>query len=58
MLNRRLLIRMSSTLALANCFRIDAESRADDWPQWRGNQRDGVWREQGSAIHFPRATTP
>ncbi|MCP4452003.1 MAG: PQQ-binding-like beta-propeller repeat protein [Planctomycetes bacterium] len=21
--------------------------KADDWPQWRGPQRDGVWREQG-----------
>jgi outer membrane protein assembly factor BamB len=21
--------------------------RADDWPQWRGPQRDGVWREDG-----------
>jgi len=21
--------------------------RADDWPQWRGPNRDGVWRETG-----------
>src|SRR6516165_1176375 len=21
--------------------------RADDWPQWLGPQRDGVWRETG-----------
>ena len=20
---------------------------ADDWPQWRGPKRDGVWRESG-----------
>ena len=20
---------------------------ADDWPQWRGSHRDGVWRETG-----------
>ena len=20
---------------------------ADDWPQWRGPNRDGVWRESG-----------
>ncbi len=58
MLNRRLLIRMSSTLALANCFRIDAESRADDWPQWRGNQRDGVWREQGLRDSLPKGQLP
>lgn len=22
-------------------------ANADDWPQWRGPQRDGVWREEG-----------
>ena len=26
---------------------------ADDWPQWLGPQRDGVWREAGVAGHFP-----
>ena len=26
---------------------------ADDWPQWRGPQRDGVWREQGIMESFP-----
>ncbi|MFZ5829456.1 MAG: PQQ-binding-like beta-propeller repeat protein [Planctomycetota bacterium] len=25
---------------------------ADDWPQWRGPQRDGVWRETGITDHF------
>ncbi len=30
-------------------------AEADDWPQWRGPQRDGVWREQGllDAFHTP-----
>ncbi len=27
-------------------------ARADDWPQWRGPQRDGVWRETGLVEHF------
>jgi len=26
---------------------------ADDWPQWRGPQRDGVWRETGIMESFP-----
>jgi len=26
--------------------------RADDWPQWRGPQRDGVWRETGIVERF------
>ncbi|MBI1830987.1 MAG: PQQ-binding-like beta-propeller repeat protein [Planctomycetes bacterium] len=26
---------------------------ADDWPQWLGPKRDGVWREAGIAAKFP-----
>ena len=26
---------------------------AEDWPQWRGPQRDGVWREDGIVDSFP-----
>jgi outer membrane protein assembly factor BamB len=28
-------------------------ARADDWPQWLGPQRDGVWRETGIVERFP-----
>lgn len=28
-------------------------ARADDWPQWLGPQRDGVWRESGILDKFP-----
>jgi outer membrane protein assembly factor BamB len=27
---------------------------ADDWPQWLGPQRDGVWRESGIIESFPK----
>jgi hypothetical protein len=27
--------------------------RADDWPQWRGPNRDGVWGETGILQTFP-----
>lgn len=27
-------------------------ARGDDWPQWRGPQRDGVWRETGTVEAF------
>jgi outer membrane protein assembly factor BamB len=27
--------------------------RAEDWPQWRGLHRDGVWRETGILESFP-----
>ena len=38
-----------SLLALA----LTATLRADDWPQWLGPQRDGVWRETGIIERFP-----
>src|SRR5829696_4049582 len=28
-------------------------ARADDWPQWFGPKRDGVWREDGILDKFP-----
>jgi outer membrane protein assembly factor BamB len=28
--------------------------RADDWPQWLGPKRDGVWRETGLVDRFPK----
>ncbi len=34
-------------------------ARADDWPQWRGPNRDGVWSEQGVIERFAtRALQP
>jgi outer membrane protein assembly factor BamB len=32
--------------------------RADDWPQWLGPRRDGVWRETGILEKFPSAGLP
>ena len=32
---------------------IFALTRADDWPQWRGPKRDGVWTESGILEAFP-----
>ena len=31
---------------------------ADDWPQWRGPNRDGVWREDGVLESFPTNGLP
>lgn len=36
----------------ALCFVLSTASVADDWPQWRGPQRDGVWRETGIIERF------
>ena len=32
---------------------VTAPVLADDWPQWMGPQRDGVWRETGIIEAFP-----
>lgn len=34
-------------------FVAPGASRGDDWPQWLGPQRDGVWREDGILETFP-----
>jgi len=43
----RLALAFPLTLALALTL------RADDWPQWLGPKRDGVWRETGIIDAFP-----
>ena len=35
------------------CLLAPAAVLADDWPQWLGPQRDGVWRETGILERFP-----
>lgn len=37
---------------LAGLFLVSA--RGDDWPQWLGPNRDGVWRETGILKTFPK----
>lgn len=32
---------------------LTATARAEDWPQWLGPKRDGVWRETGILEKFP-----
>ena len=49
---RIVLIWMGLTLASAGMV------RADDWPQWLGPQRDGVWRETGIVEKFPASGPP
>ncbi|MCA9175792.1 MAG: PQQ-binding-like beta-propeller repeat protein [Planctomycetales bacterium] len=35
-----------------------ATARAEDWPQWRGAERDGQWHEQGALTRFPAGGPP
>jgi outer membrane protein assembly factor BamB len=44
---------MKTPLSLFLFFLIAAPLLADEWPQWRGPERDGVWRESGIISEFP-----
>lgn len=39
---------------LAVLFAMAVSVQAEDWPQWLGPRRDGVWRETGILDKFPR----
>jgi outer membrane protein assembly factor BamB len=45
----------TSCLAFAILFIVLGESRADDWPQWRGPRRDAVSLETGLLAEWPEA---
>jgi outer membrane protein assembly factor BamB len=40
------------------CALLPAGADAADWPQWRGPQRDGVWRETGIREDLPADSLP
>lgn len=43
---------MKKSLALILCL-APTLAHAEDWPQWLGPERDGVWRETGILARFP-----
>jgi outer membrane protein assembly factor BamB len=43
----------STIITLLLLFACITNVRADDWPQWLGPKRDGVWRETGILAKFP-----
>jgi outer membrane protein assembly factor BamB len=48
--------RIRAAYSLAALIALAPAARADDWPQWRGPQRDGVWRETGIVEKFASPT--
>ncbi len=44
--------------ALILLLSLTIAARADDWPQWRGKDRDGVWRESGIVEKLPEGQIP
>jgi len=46
-------MRFIRCIALISCWMVPSlVVIADEWPQWRGPQRDGVWRETGIIDQF------
>jgi len=55
MLSSELRTPLMASLCTSICVLLGvviAPTRADDWPDWRGPQRDGVWRESGVVQRF------
>ena len=48
-MNRRMTLQMATALALM----LSLTAGAEDWPQFRGPNRDGVWNETGILQTFP-----
>ena len=48
---------MAGGMALATGMAVSV-AVADDWPQWMGPQRDGVWRESGVVEAIPASGLP
>lgn len=45
--------RLRGALCFLAVLATSAIARGDDWPQWLGPQRDGIWRETGLIDKFP-----
>src|SRR6186997_537209 len=51
--------RTTANMSLVTLLALTATGvQADDWPQWLGPKRDGVWRETGVVEKFPAGGPP
>ena len=41
-------------IVVALSWFLATTASADDWPQWQGPKRDGIWREAGILAKFPQ----
>ena len=48
----------TSRMTLLLCLGFAPALQAEDWPQWLGPRRDGVWREDGIIDKFPANGPP
>src|SRR5260370_4846382 len=46
-------VRFGSWILVLGFYFLGGSAHGDDWPQWLGPQRDGIWRETGILEKFP-----
>src|SRR5580700_5049294 len=49
-----MVVSMRNALIVASFATFATSLRADDWPQWLGPDRAGVWKETGIIDNFPK----
>jgi len=53
-----MVMREKSIFAIIIVILLNIQVFAADWPQWRGSDRDGVWREKGIVQKFENQQLP
>lgn len=53
-----MLMRQKSILTIIVVLLFHVQIFAADWPQWRGANRDGIWREEGVVAKFDSRELP
>ncbi|MDG2380736.1 MAG: PQQ-binding-like beta-propeller repeat protein [Pirellulaceae bacterium] len=56
--NRRLMMYRQGCLGLLFLIVLPIQLAAEDWPQWRGPNRDGVWKNDKVLESFPTEQIP
>ena len=54
---KKILVFVAFSVALSALLN-NTDIRGDDWPQWQGPNRDGVWHEQGIVDQIPEDGLP
>jgi outer membrane protein assembly factor BamB len=51
-------MRLITSVFLVSTLALTLVASGDDWPQWLGPQRDGIYREEGIVNRFPEGGLP